>query len=184
MIVFPDWYQGGFPDREKICRYAATPFTSLLDVYAIDPTTQQQTQVMNTDGSPRRPYLCSWIPTNYNDLLPVIRFYRGGGATDVGKLMDPASVQIGVIAETRDDSEDILEYLRQIFLALPRSGGAVVCPDSSVVSVTDVHEIDGPELIPELNPDSRLAVHTLAVVCRLPRSVTDYGPIVTQIMAA
>lgn len=184
MIVFPEWYAGGWPDREKVCQDALAPFTALLEVFTIDPNTQAEVQVMNTDGSPRRPYLCSYIPQNYNDLLPVVRFYRGGGATDVGKLLDPASVQVGVIGATRDDSVQILEYLRQILLALPRSGGAVKRADGSTTSVTDVREIDGPEIAPELNPDNRMVVHTLAVVCRLPRDVPDYGPTVTRIMAA
>ncbi len=183
MIVFPDWWKGGFPDREKVCQYAVRPFTDLLDIYTIDPNSQQQVQVMNTDGSPRRPYLCSFLLDGYNGQLPVVRFYRGGGAADVGKLMDPASVQIGVIGATRDDAVQLLEYMRQILLAFPRSGGTVKCPDGSTVSVTEVGEIDGPEIVPELDPDNRLVVHTLAVTCRLPREVPDYGPFVTQIMA-
>lgn len=183
MIVGPEDYVGGWPDREKVCQDAMRPFAELLDVFTIDPNTQQQVQVMNPDSTPRRPYLCSYIPDNYNDLLPLVRFYRGGGATG-GKLMDPASVQIGVIGATRDDSVWILEYLRQMMLALPRSGGAVKRADGSITQVGDVYEIDGPEIVPELNPDNRLVVHTLGVVCRLPREVPDYGPFVTQIMAA
>ncbi|HMH59210.1 MAG TPA: hypothetical protein VK537_08515 [Galbitalea sp.] len=183
MIVGPDIYVGGWPDREKVCQDAMRPFANLLSVYTIDPNTQQQVQVMNPDSTPRRPYLCSYIPDNFNDLLPVVRFYRGGGASDQGKLMDQASVQIGVIAATRDDGWWILEYLRQMMLALPRSGGAVKRADGSTTSVTAVSEIDGPEMIPELNPDNRLVVHTLAVTCRLPRELPDYGPFVTQIMA-
>lgn len=184
MIEFPTWYMGGWPDREKVCQDASTPFLNQLAVFTIDPNTQQQVQVMNTDGSPRRPYVCGWIPPNYNDLLPVVRFYRGGGATDIGKLMDPASVQVGVIGATRDDSVQILEYLRQMLLAIPRSGGTVKRSDGSITQVTDVREIDGPELIPELNPDNRLVVHTLGIDCRLPRTVPDYGPRVAAILAA
>jgi len=184
MIVGPEFYVGGWPDREKVCQDASRPFTNLLEVWTIDPNTQASVQVMNSDNTPRRPYLCSYIPDNYNDLLPLVRFYRGGGAADRGKLMDSASVQIGVIGATRDDSVFILEYLRQILLALPRSGGAVKRADGSYTQVADVYEIDGPEIAPELNPDNRLVIHTLGVVCRLPRDVPDYGPIVTQIMAA
>jgi len=185
MIVFPEWWKGGYPDREKLCQYAVRPFTDLLDVYTLDPDDPDQpVQVMNADDTPRRPYLCSWLPSNYLDRLPVVRFYRGGGAVDEGKLKDPASVQIGVVGATRDDSVTLLEYTRQILLALPRSGGAVKCPDGSWSSVLDVYEIDGPELIPEVDPDARLVVHTLGVDCRMPRDVPDYGPIITRIMTA
>lgn len=183
MIVFPDWYKGGWPDREVVCQDAVRPFTDVLDVYRLAPGGGQE-QVLNADDSPRRPFLCSWLPDDYPAKLPVVRFYRGGGATDLGKLRDPASVQVGVIASTRDDSWEILDYIRQVMLALPRAGGMVRRRDGSWTLVSGVGELVGPEMIPELNPDDRLVVHTLAVDCRLPRDVPDYGPIVADVMNA
>lgn len=166
-LRFPTWWEGGFPDREKVVMDALRPVLDLVDV--LDDFDAQL-----FDGVlPRRPYACTWLPENYADRLPIIRVYRGGGAADAGVLKDPASVQVAAIARTRAESWELIEFCRQWLLTY-RDGGTVVRADGSRTLIDKVGELVGPQQVPELNPDYRLVPLTFSVVCRLPRGTPDY----------
>ncbi|MFC9432685.1 hypothetical protein [Nocardia sp. NPDC057030] len=124
----------------------------------------------------RRPLACTWLPENYTQRLPVVRVYRGGGAADVGVMRDPASVQVAVIADTREESWVLLEFCRQWLLSYQR-GGTVVRADESTTLIDTVEELVGPQQVPELSPDKRLVPLTFRVVCRKPRGLPDYQKI-------
>lgn len=170
-LTFPDWYQGGFPDRELVVKDALQPVLNLIDVFDISGA-----QIM--DGTvPRRPTLyTAKLPDNYSDRLPVGRIYRGGGAADVGVLSDPASVQVALIAATREDSWELMEFCRMWLLSY-ENGGTVHRADGSKTVIDTVGELVGPQLIPELNPDNRMVPLTFRVVCRKPRGLPDYQKI-------
>lgn len=126
------------------------------------------------DGpNPRRPLACAWLPPDYADRLPMVRVFRGGGAADAGTMADPASVQVAVIANTRAESWELLEFCRQWLLSFYR-GGTVIRADSSKTLVDCIEELVGPQLVPELNPDKRLVPLTFRVTCRKPRGLPDY----------
>ena len=112
------------------------------------------------------------LPEDYPSLLPLGRLYRGGGAADVGVLSDPASVQLAIIAATRKESWELMEYCRQWLLTFA-DGGTVHMPGQDVL-IDSVGELIGPQLVPELNPDARMVPLTFEVVCRKPRGLPDY----------
>lgn len=175
-LTFPDWWQGGFPDREKVVEDALAPILATVDVF-------DDTGAQIFDGpNPRRPITCTFLPKNYSDMLPVIRLYRGGGAADAGVLRDPASVQVAVIASTREESWALMEYCRQWLLSYTR-GGTVVRADDSRTVVDTVEELVGPQVVPELNPDNRMVPLTFRVVCRKPRGLPDYQLVRESILA-
>jgi hypothetical protein len=166
-LAFPDWYRGGFPDREKVVQDALAPILSTVDVF--DDTGAQ----IFDGGIPRRPHTCTFLDKDYADMLPIIRLYRGGGAADAGVLADPASVQVAVIADTREESWSLMEYCRMWLLSYAR-GGTVVRADGSTTLIDSVGELVGPQQVPELNPDKRMVPLTFRVVCRKPRGLPDY----------
>jgi len=157
MVQFPDWYEGGWPDRELVVADLAQRFLDLLTPTGLAVT---------------------WLPEDLESLLAegrvVVRVYRGGLGSD--GLYDAAAVQLGVIAETRADSWAVMEYLRQMMLSYEH-GGRVRRQDGSITEISYVEEILGPQQMPELNPDHRLVPATFRVECRLPRDIPDYAAI-------
>ncbi|WP_440446532.1 phage tail termination protein [Nocardia amamiensis] len=156
-VQFPDWYEGGWPDRELV----------VLDL------AQRWLDLLNPPG-----LAVTWLPDDLNELLDagcvVVRVYRGGLGAD--GLIDAAAVQLGVIGQTRADSWAVVEYLRQMLLSYEH-GGEVRHEDGSVSYVSFVEEMIGPQQLPELNPDHRLVPVTFRVECRLPRGIPDYARI-------
>lgn len=169
-LVLPAWYEGGFPDRELVVMDALQPVLDLVDV--LDSSGAQ----VYDGAAPRRPLACTWLPADYAQRLPVVRVYRGGGAGDVGVMSDPAAVQVAVIADTRAESWQLLEYCRQWLLSFAH-GGTVIRADDSTTLIDCVEELVGPQQLPELNPDKRLVPLTFRVACRKPRGLPDYAKI-------
>lgn len=156
-IQFPGWYVGGFPDRELVVMDLIQKYLDLLTPPGVAVT---------------------WLLDNHFALIesgvPVVRVYRGG--LNAEGIWDPAAVQLGVIAKTRADSWEVLEYLRQMMLSYEH-GGPVRREDGSITQVASIEEMNGPQQIPELNPDHRLVPATFNVECRLPQTVPDYARI-------
>lgn len=157
MVQFPDWYEGGYPDRELVVMDLVQRFLDLLTPTGLAVT---------------------WLPKDMETLLAegrvVVRVYRGGLGVD--GLFDAAAVQLGVIAKTRADSWAVMEYLRQMMLSY-KHGGPVRREDGSITHLSHVDEMVGPQQMPELNPDHRLVPATFRVECRLPRDIPDYAAI-------
>lgn len=158
---------GGFPDRELVTRYLLQPVLNLIGVL------DSNGDPILDEGVPRRPEVVSHLPADYTKLLPLIRVYRGGGAADRGALADPASVQLATICDTREESWALAEFIRQWMLSYSR-GGPVKNPDGSYTLVDEIAELNGPQLVPELNPDIRMIPITYRVQCRRPRGLPDY----------
>lgn len=169
-LGFPAWYQGGFPDRELVVLDILQPVLDTVDVFD-----RAGSQVF--DGvNPRRPFACAWLPDNYLEHLPLVRVFRGGGAADADIMRDPAAVQVAVIADTRQESWELLEFCRQWLLSYHR-GGKVLRADASTTLVDCIEELVGPQQLPELSLDKRLVQLNFRVVCRKPKGLPDYQKI-------
>lgn len=164
-LTFPDWYKGGFPDREVVVMDALQPFWDSAKV----------------PGAPTG-FLCTWLPDDTDVRVAageaVIRVYRGGLSDD--GIFDPAAVQVAVIAKTHRDAAAGLEYCRQVLLGY--SGGAVKHPDGSYTAILKVQGMQGPQQARDENPDDRLVNATFNVECRLPRDIPDYAPTIAAIV--
>ncbi|MGV9540927.1 phage tail termination protein [Nocardia beijingensis] len=156
-VQFPGWWQGGYPDAERVVIDLVQAYLNLL--------TPQGLAV-------------AWLTSDHTALVdsgvPVVRVYRGGPASN--GLVDPAAVQLGVIAASRANSWAVFEYLRQIMLSFAH-GGAVRREDGSLTMINSIVEIVGPQQLPELNPDHRLIPGTFRVELRYPRDMPDYAEI-------
>jgi hypothetical protein len=152
-ITFPDWWKGGFPDRELVVMDLLQPYLNMLSPQGL---------------------ACSWLPEDYGKKLPIVRVYRGGGSENYEIRSDPANVQLGVIGATRADSWAVVEYCRQIMLSY-RHGGRVTREDGSTTIVQSIEEMTGPQQLPELSPDYRLVPITFQVNCKWPSGLPDYA---------
>ncbi|MGV9818422.1 phage tail termination protein [Nocardia xishanensis] len=154
MIAFPDWYEGGYPDRELV----------MCDL------TQRWLDELTPQG-----LSVTWLPDNLEEVLAegraVVHVYRGGLGAE--GIIDAAAVQLGVITATRADSWAVLEYLRQMLLTY-KHGGPVRREDGSTTQISYVEEMIGPQQLADYNPDNRLVRGTWRVECRLPRDIPDY----------
>lgn len=154
MITFPDWWEGGFPDAELVALDLAQKYLDLLTPHGL---------------------ACTWLPDDVNELIEagvvVVRVYRGGLGAD--GLWDSSATQLGVIAATRRDSWEVMEYLRQILRSFEH-GGPVRRQDGSITMVACIEEIVGPQQLQELNPDDRLVPATFRLDFRYPRDKPDY----------
>lgn len=169
-LRFPNWWAGGFPDRELVVMDALQPILDTVDVLdsAGNPVLD--------NGVPRRPYACSWLPDDYTSHLPLIRVFRGGGAADTTAMVDPAAVQVAVIARDRAESWALMELCRQWLLSF-KNGGTVLRADGSKTLIDTVEELVGPQQFPELSPEKRLVQLNFRVTCRKPRGLPDYAKV-------
>jgi len=166
----PNWYEGGFPDRELVVMDLLKPFLDLVDVLDADG------DPVLDGATPRRPYVCTVLPNDYSDRLPVVRVFRAGGAADADIKVDPAMVQVAVVADSREDSWKLLEYCRQMLLSF-HDGGTVTRTDGSKTLIDTVSEMVGPAQFAELNPEKRFTQLNFRVTCRKPRGGPDYQKI-------
>ncbi|WP_280317298.1 hypothetical protein [Nocardia wallacei] len=156
-VVFPDWYLGGWPDREEVVMDLVQKYLDLMTPQGVAVTWLLDEHFALVDSG-----------------VTVVRVHRGG-LNAVGQW-DPAAVQLGVISKTRADSWAVLEYLRQMMLSYEH-GGPVRRADGSITEIDCIEEIGGPQQMPELNPDDRLVPATFNVECRKPSTVPDYAVI-------
>ncbi|MFC9892112.1 hypothetical protein ACFVMC_00320 [Nocardia sp. NPDC127579] len=154
MITFPDWYAGGFPDREEVVMDLIQRYLDLLTPTGLAVT---------------------WIPDDIEALIAegraVVRVYRGGLGAE--GIFDAANVQLGVITGKRADSWAVMEYLRQMMLSYCH-GGPVRRADGSITQISYVEEVIGPQQLADFDFDNRLVPATFRVECRLPTTIPDY----------
>jgi hypothetical protein len=173
-LGLPGWYGGGFPDAELVVIDILQPMLNLVDVF------DSNGAPVLDGGSARRPLACTFLPERYGEHLPIVRVYRGGGTADDNIMRDSAAVQVAVIADTRQESWQLLEMCRQWLLSFNR-GGSVARAGGSATLVDRIEELVGPQQLPELNPDKRLVQLNFRVVCRKPRGLPDYQKIREQL---
>lgn len=140
-MIFPDFYQGGYPDAEDVMRRLLKPF---LD---------QCTPV---------PQIVGWLPDNYSEQLPIVTIFRGGGAEDASGRIDQALIQIWCVCTTRSESNQLLEFCRQLIKCYDK-GGRVLMDDGSHVAVTATSEQIGPELVPDAAYDEKVVFATFCL---------------------
>lgn len=150
-LILPDWYEGGYPDVEKLLR---TLFQPLL---------------ANTS-------VVSWLPKpdTYQAQIAsgssYLRTYRTGGRINFDQRRDEPKVQFAALTGSRDDSWALIEFVRQI-LNVYEGGGTVA--GAPGVQLWCAGEVVGPQLIPELLQDDRLVPVTIELHTR--KSIPDYN---------
>jgi hypothetical protein len=147
-IVYPDWYQGGRYDVERVLR----------DLFT-DPANMAQI--------PAGVKAVSWIPPDYAEVLATgtafLRIFRMGGSINVDSRnwVDQPRVQFAALSAIRDDSWALLTFACEVLDAY-RDGGHVMS-NSKKIFIQVAGEIVGPQLIPEQMRDERLVTVTYEI---------------------
>jgi hypothetical protein len=151
-LTLPAWYEGGYPDIEKLVRALFQPLLASTDVV-------------------------SWIPKpeTYEDKLATgrsyLRAYRTGGAIDYVKRRDQPRVQYAALTGSRDDSWELVEFVRQVLSCFVDNG--TIIPGTEYQLYAE-GEVVGPQLIPELLQDDRLVPITFEFHTWKPKGLPDY----------
>lgn len=151
-LILPDWYDPSqsCPDVEKeILRPLFQP------------------QLANTN-------VVSWLPKPdvYNAVLAsgggYLRTYRTGGAWNDTQGRDEPRVQLAALRPSRDESWQLIGFVRDMFRQFVRQTGLV---NGFKLSVEG--EVAGPQLIPELLQDDKLVPITVQLYT-WPKGKPDY----------
>ncbi|GAA4399662.1 phage tail termination protein [Tsukamurella soli] len=168
MIVFPDFYKGGYLDAEKTVTYYMQP---LLDLCT---------------PSPRA---VSWMPRDATKLVgddgePLVRYRRlFGQAADLYK--ESVHVQQIVTASNRADAMQVSEFCRQMLTAV-RNSYEVTYPMSDqsepgrAAVIVCVEDAQGPEVDIPVDFDERIVVSTFLVTIRRP-TLPNYQQVVATL---
>jgi hypothetical protein len=153
VIGYPAWYQGGCADVERVMRDLFVPLLTGVEVV-------------------------SWVPPAYaTDLaagVTFLRIFRLGGRINVDSKswVDETRIQFAALSGSRDDSWELIEFVRQTLYAY-RFGGAVTGSTSTTFIVVS-GEVLGPQLIPEQLRDERLVPVVFEVHTDRPKGLPDY----------
>lgn len=149
MITLPAWYHGGYPDIEKLVRTLFQPMLTGISVV-------------------------SWLPkpSTYEDVLSTsegfLRCYRTGGSINRDQKRDEPRVQFAALTRSRDDSWELIEFVRQTLEAFGDGNGSYGVVPSTSTLLGCPGEVVGPQLIPELLQDDRLVPVTYELWTKRP----------------
>lgn len=155
MIDFPSWWPhgaGGFPDAEKLMRLLFQPLLTNVAVGSWLPKPDVYEQQLISGGG-------------------FLRTYRTGGRINRDQNRDEPKIQFAALTRSRDDSWELIEFVRQILESFAE-GGIIAGTTHKIVCSG---EVVGPQLIPELIADDRLVPITVEIFTWKPSGLPDYG---------
>lgn len=128
-------------------------------------------------------FVLSWLPVSDQILTTVqaggayLRIFRVGGQlsadTQRKSNVDCARIQFAAIANTRDESWDIINFVRTVMWAYFDQAGRITGGDITCVMST-IGEIQGPQLTPVEFRDERLVPVTFDLEFQRPKGLPDY----------
>lgn len=163
MITYPPWYEGG-------CRDVERELKNLFDRLLRDYNTADDYSIV------------SWIPPDYvsrlNAGVVYLRIYRLGGPLNIESRnwVDQARVQFAALAPSRDDSWDLIIFVREMLYGGFYHGARVIHDEPSLPTtfIQTPGEVVGPQLLPEPMRDERLVAVTFDIHVDRPRGLPDY----------
>lgn len=155
MVALPDWYKGGTPDIEKLLRALLQPQLSDTNVVSWIP----KPDVYQAQIALGRSYL---------------RTYRTGGGWNDAQSRDEPRVQFAALCPSRDESWQLIEFVRQTLICFIRETGVLVNLNGTQYKFAAEGEIAGPQLIPELLQDDKLVPITFQLFTWKPKGLPDY----------
>lgn len=159
MVTLPSWFPvpgGGCPDVEKeILRPLFQPHLPDTNVVSWIP----KPDVYQAQISQGRSYL---------------RTYRTGGGWNDEEKRDEPRVQIAALCPSRDESWELIGWVREMLHCFIRETGVLLTLDGRPQKFAAAGEIAGPQLIPELLQDDKLVPITFQLFTWKPKGLPDY----------
>lgn len=152
-ITLPAWYTGGYPDVEKLLTAWFQPMLTGVSVVSWLPKPSVYEEVLQTSEG-------------------FLRIYRTGGKINPGEKRDEARVQFAALTRSRDDSWELIEFVRQCLGAFGDGNGSTHVLAGTKIGVPG--EVVGPQLIPELLQDDRLVPITVELWTSRPDGLDKY----------
>ncbi len=158
-LTFPGFpqYQGGYPNIENLLK---TVFTPLLEGSGIEPTY----------WLPKPDKIAEFFSAGGGK--GYLRMYRTGGAINPLQSRDEPRVQFAAMTPARDDSWELIEFVRQVVQEGYGHAAAIVKGTPHKLQTSG--EVVGPQLIPELIQDDRLVPITVEFYTWRPKGLPNY----------
>jgi hypothetical protein len=150
-IEYPDWFKGGFPNAEDLVKTLFAPL--LTGVTAV-----------------------SWLPApkTVEETLKArsgyLRVYRTGGKINREQNRDEPNVQFVALTRSRDDSWDLIEFVRQV---LEQFESTAIVP-GTIHKMHCAGELLGPQLTPGEMRDERIVPVTFTLHTWKPKGLGNY----------
>jgi len=167
MLQLPAWFHGGNVDAEDlVCSY----FEWLL-------------------GS--NVYVCTWLPPGHYVLTPgepvggtqpTLRVWRQPGKADPDIRRDEAIVQIAAITPTRQESWQLIDFVRTMMDDDVCVGLPITLSDGSKSTIARSEEWLGPQLVPERVVDEKFIPVTFKVGIREKPGRTNYRTTINSLL--
>lgn len=165
--LFPDWYQGGFVDVERL--------------------------LMSFFGELMPGVTCvTWFPTEKEMMDHIIgggaflRIFRTGGHIVYGEaskgVWDAPRVQFAALAANRDLSWEVIEFVRQVLYCYLDGGGRMKS-GGLYAHVRVIGEVVGPGLSPEAFRDQRLVPVTFELETQRRKGLPSFSDYSRELIA-
>lgn len=166
MLQLPDWFAGGFVDVEDlVCNYFEI----------ICPNV----------------YVCTWLPPGHYELSPgepvggtqpTLRVWRQPGKHDPDLRRDEALVQIAAITPTRQESWQLIDFVRRTMSDDVVVGLPIPLTEGGKGSIATSTEWLGPQLIPERVVDEKFVPVTYKLGIRERGGLPHYRKIIYPLL--
>ncbi len=153
----PDWYVPGWPSAEDAVKALYRPVFPTGVAGAVQVVNQLPDDELDTGWQGRLLFVA-----------------RAGGAT-VSVRHDQAAMQIAAITDSRADSLILAGFVRDINTSIEDDEIEVELDNGSVVTITEVTEIAGPEEVPGIEYDERIIPATYLFTFAYPLETPDYS---------
>lgn len=158
-IGYPDWYgngdpsSGGYPNIENLLKTLFEPqLSGVLITYWL-PDEAIIEAILNSGGG-------------------ILRLFRMGGKINQAEKRDEPNVQAAALTKSRDDSWELIEFVRTGVLQQFTEAAAIV--PGTIHKLHCAGELVGPQLIPEQFRDERLVPVTFTLHTWKPKGLPNY----------
>lgn len=156
-IVFPAWWEGGYPSVEVTAKALLDPLLEQLS-----PAPKVFSWLPGTDDN----------PTAWAKYLPFVLVMRTG-LVKPDDLIDYARLDVACFGKSRDDSESLSSFVREMFGA-HEHGCVVDLGAGQKARVTSIEMLAGQDVRPQTAFDKRATFATYSFGVRKNAGVPDY----------
>ena len=156
VITYPAWWTvgaGGYPNIENLLKTLTAPLLGGVEATYWLPDEQTIESALSSGGG-------------------FLRIYRTGGKVNFSENRDEPNVQLAALTHSRDESWELIEFIRTGVLEAFTEAAAIV--PGTTAKLACAGELVGPQLIPEQIRDERLVPVTFTFYTWKPKGLPNY----------